>query len=106
MLVNQQLSLLELLERPSIDGLIKPDRLFTTDDWQFVVKHPENTRLERKSARIAPAGLAECLSAFGNGPAVEGGVVLIGVEKDGIIAGCSSISEEKLQQLEYMGRDH
>jgi ATP-dependent DNA helicase RecG len=75
-------------------------------DWKFVVQHPENTRFDRKSAKIAPAGLAECLSAFGNGPAVEGGVVLIGVEKDGAISGCSHLSEEKIQQLELMGRDN
>ena len=104
--MNQQLSLLEILERPTVDALTKPDHLFNTDDWEFVVAHPENTRLERKSARIAPVGLAECLSAFGNGPAVEGGVVLIGVEKDGSVSGCSDISIEKIQQLESMGRDH
>ena len=104
--MSQQLSLLEILERPTVDALTKPDHLFTTDDWKFLIAHPENTRLERKSARIAPAGLAECLSAFGNGPAVEGGVILIGVEKDGAVSGCSTVSEEKIQQLEYMGRDH
>ena len=32
--------------------------------------------------------------------------MLIGIEKDGIVSGCSSIAEEKLQQLEFMGRDH
>ncbi|MBN9563688.1 MAG: putative DNA binding domain-containing protein [Alphaproteobacteria bacterium] len=102
----QQLSLLEALERPTVEGLVKPDQVFGSDDWKFVVGHPENTRFDRKSARIAPMGLAECLSAFGNGPAVEGGVVVIGVEKDGTVTGCSSLSEEKLQQLEFMGRDH
>jgi hypothetical protein len=104
-LVAKQLSFLELLERPTVEGLVKPDQVFTSDDWRFVVGHPENTRLDRKSARIAPAGLAECLSAFGNGPAVEGGVVVIGVEKDGTVTGCASLAEEKLQSLEYMGRD-
>jgi ATP-dependent DNA helicase RecG len=95
-----------MLERPTVEALVKPDQVFTTDDWKFVVTHPENTRFERKSARIAPAGLAECLSAFGNGPAVEGGIVVIGVEKDGTVTGCAEASEEKLQQLEFMGRDH
>lgn len=92
----QQLSLLELLERPTLEALAKPDHLFTTDDWQFVVRHPENTRFDCKSPKIQPAGLAECLSAFGNGPAVEGGVVVIGIEKDGTVTGCSSLSDEKI----------
>ncbi len=102
----QQLSLLELLEQPTVEALVKPDHVFNTDDWQFVVQHPENTRFDRKSSRIASKGLAECLSAFGNGPAVEGGVVVIGIEKDGTVTGCSSLPEEKVQQLELMGRDH
>jgi ATP-dependent DNA helicase RecG len=104
--VTQQLSLLEILERPTVEALVKPDQIFTTEDWRFVVAHPEKTRFERKSARIAPNGLAECLSAFGNGPAVEGGVVVIGVEKDGVVTGCSALSAEKVQQLEFVGRDH
>jgi len=95
-----------MLERPTVEALAKPDHVFATDDWRFVAAHPENTRFDRKSARIAAAGLAECLSAFGNGPAVEGGVVVLGIEKDGTITGCSSVSEDKLQQLEFMGRDH
>lgn len=102
----QQLSLLEALERPTVEALVKPDQVFTTDDWKFVVNHPENTRFDRKSARIDPKDLAICLSAFGNGPAIEGGVVLIGVENNGTVTGCSSLPEGKLQQLESMGRDH
>lgn len=102
----QQLSLLEILERPTVEALAKPEFLFATEDWKFLAQHPENTRLDRKSAKIASIGLAECLSAFGNGPAVEGGVVLIGIENDGSISGCASLSEDKIHQLELMGRDH
>ena len=105
-LMSQQLSLLEILERPTVEGLAKPDQVFNSDDWRFVVAHPENTRFDRKSARIAPAALAEYLSGFGNGPAVEGGVLAIGIEKDGRVTGCKAMSEEKVQQLEFMGRDH
>ncbi len=102
----QQLSLLEILERPTVEALAKPDQIFKSEDWKFVIEQQENTRFDRKSARIAPVGLAECLSAFGNGPAVEGGVIVIGVEKDGSVSGCSGISEEKIHALEAMGRDH
>lgn len=104
--MDQQLSLLELLERPTVEALAKPDFLFTTNDWKFVVSHPENTRFDRKSARVASVRLAECLSAFGNGPAVEGGIVVIGLENDGTLTGCLSVGPEKVQQLEFMGRDH
>jgi ATP-dependent DNA helicase RecG len=103
--MTTQLSLLESLERPTIEALIKPDQIFQSDDQKLVTTHPENTRFERKSARIHPAELAVCLSAFGNGPAVEGGVVAIGIEKDGTVAGCKSVGETKWRELEFMGRD-
>lgn len=100
-----QLSFLEALERPTLDSLAKPDQIFSAEDWKFIVKLPENTRFERKSARIQPSELAVCLSAFGNGPAVEGGVVAIGIEKDGRVSGCRTVGDEKISQLEFMGRD-
>lgn len=86
--MSVQLSLLELLERPTLETLAKPDKIFASEDWEFVVSLTEDTRFERKSARIQPAELAHGLSAFGNGPAVEGGVVAIGIEKDGNVTGC------------------
>lgn len=101
-----QLSFLEVLERPTLDALIKPDQLFESDDWRFIAAQPENTRFERKSARVKPETLAECLSAFGNGPAVEGAVVAIGIENDGTVSGCTGVGPDKVAALEYMGRDH
>lgn len=102
----KQLSLLEILERPTLDALIKPDQIFDSEDWDFVVQQPENTRFERKSGRVKPEILAQCLSAFGNGPAVEGGVVAIGVENDGTVTGCKQFAPDKVANLEFMGRDH
>ncbi|MBU4527920.1 MAG: putative DNA binding domain-containing protein [Hoeflea sp.] len=102
----QQLSFLEQLERPTIESLTKPDQVFHSEEWQFVTRHPETTRFERKSARVDQKVLAKCLSAFGNGPAVEGGVVCIGIENDGSVTGCKSYPESKIQSLEYMGREH
>jgi ATP-dependent DNA helicase RecG len=101
-----QLSLLELLDRPTVEGLIKPDILYRSNDGNFVTRQPENTCFDRKSVRVKPDKLAESLSAFGNGPAVEGGVVAIGIENDGTVTGCKGSSIEKLQSLEFMGRDH
>ncbi|KRB14960.1 hypothetical protein ASD99_12095 [Mesorhizobium sp. Root695] len=101
-----QLSLLEWMEKPTLEAVVKPDIVFDSEDWVFVTKHPENTRFERKSGRIEPKDLAVCLSAFGNGPAIEGGIVAIGIEKNGSVSGCKDISETKLQELEFMGRDH
>ncbi len=101
-----QLDLLELLERPTLDALFKPDQIFQSDDAEFLANLPENTQLERKSGKVQASQLAKCLSAFGNGPAVEGGVVVIGIENDGTVTGCASLAPQKIQALEFMGRDN
>lgn len=100
-----QLSLLELMEKPRLDALFKPDQIFETDDAEFVCRLTEDTRFDRKSARVDGNGLAVCLSGFGNGPAVEGAVVAVGIEKDGRVTGCRHLSEGRLQEIETAGRD-
>ena len=100
-----QLSLLELMEKPRLDALFKPDQIFESDDGAFIARLTEDTRFDRKSGRVDGNGLATCLSSFGNGPAVEGGVVAVGIEKDGRVTGCKHLSEGKLQEIETAGRD-
>lgn len=101
-----QLSLLELLEKPQLDALFKPDQIFESNDGNFVCRLTEDTRFDRKSGRVDANGLAVCLSAFGNGPAAEGGVIPVGIEKNGGVTGCARLSEAKLQEIESAGRDH
>ncbi|USU05307.1 hypothetical protein NF701_00425 [Sphingomonadaceae bacterium OTU29THOMA1] len=101
-----QLSFLDLLEKPRLDALFKPDQIFESDDPAFICRLTEDTRFDRKSGRIDANGLAVCLSAFGNGPAVEGGVVAVGIEKDGRVTGCKRLAEHKLQEIESGGRDN
>jgi ATP-dependent DNA helicase RecG len=100
-----QLSLLELLEKPRLDALFKPDQIFESDDGSLIARLTEDTRFDRKSGKVDGNGLAVCLSAFGNGPAVEGGVVAVGIEKDGRVTGCRHLSEARLQEIETAGRD-
>lgn len=104
--MSTQYSLLEILERPTLEALVKPDQIYNSDDWEFIVSVSEDPRFDRKSGKVQSLDLAECLSAFGNGPAVEGGVVGIGIEDKRKVTGCKSLSEEKISQLQYMGRDH
>ncbi len=88
-----------------MDALFKPDQIFESDDPDFICRLTEDTRFDRKSGRVDANGLAICLSAFGNGPAAEGGVVAVGIEKEGKVTGCRSLSERKLQEIETAGRD-
>lgn len=101
----EQLSLLEILERPTLEALFKPDVIFGTEDGTFIAALREDSRFDRKSGKIDSKGLAVCLSGFGNGPAVEGGVIAVGIEKDGTVTGCKFLSEKRLQEVESAGRD-
>lgn len=103
---NKQMSLLDLLERPSIESLLSPDQIYDSDDYTLFSRLTEDHRFERKSAAVRPKELAKYLSAFGNGPSVDGGVLVIGAEDDGSISGCNHLEQDKLGDLERMGSIH
>ena len=100
---DAQLSLLELLERPTLDALLSPDELFECNDPSLLASLPEDNRLERKGNKVSERTLAECLSAFGNGPSVLGGIVIVGIEDAGHISGCKELSISRLQEIECCG---
>jgi ATP-dependent DNA helicase RecG len=99
-----QLSLLALLERPTLEALFKPDMIYESNDPEFLRKLPEDTRFDKKSGRATDDKLATLLSAFGNGPAVEGGVIAIGIEDDRTIGGCASLPAQHIAEIESGGR--
>src|SRR5688572_6438886 len=101
----QQLSLLDLMMESQVDHLLSVDEIFATGDSDLFTRLPEDQRFERKSAKVDPAALADYLSAFGNGPSVSGGVVVIGIADDCSIEGCKSIPASRLNEIENMGHD-
>lgn len=100
---GHQLSLFDLFERPSVDALLKPDQIYETDDYTLFNRLTEDDRYDRKSCREDPRALAVCLSAFGNGPSIDGGVIAIGVANNREIEGCKHLPESRLQELESAG---
>lgn len=97
------MSLLDLLDRPPIEALFKPDQIYESDDPYLFVRLTEDTRFDRKSGSTDFKNLAKYLSAFGNGPSVDGGVLAIGIEKDGAISGCNHLSQGQLSAVESVG---
>ena len=87
---------LDLLDKPSIEALYSQDQIYDVDDQTLFTRLTEDHRFDRKSARIQPKELAKYLSAFGNGPNVDGGVLAIGVENDGTITGCATLEPDRL----------
>jgi len=101
-----QMSLLDLLEQPPIEALLSPDQIYLTEDPGLFSRLTEDKRFERKAAKVQSKDLAKYLSAFGNGPSVDGGTVAIGVENDGTVSGCKHLEQDRLAELEKLGSDH
>lgn len=95
-----QLDFFAKLENPSVDQLLTPDQIYEAEDLELAIRLGEDHRIDRKSARRQSKDFAKELSGFGNGPSHHGGVVLIGVEDDGTITGCTSQGPEKINKLE------
>ncbi len=56
------------------------------DDLIEIIKNGESSKVEFKTEDVHPTALAEEIVAFAN---FEGGTILIGIQDDGIIAGCN-----------------
>ncbi len=104
--MSTQLPLLDWAIPKSVDmALMHPDEIYAVSDATLFSYLGENEKYDRKSAKIEPKDLAENLSAFGNHPSTEGGVVAIGIANDKTIEGCSHFGEEKIAELMRMGAD-
>jgi ATP-dependent DNA helicase RecG len=100
---SRQMSLLDILDRPPIEALYSPDQIYESEDFQLFSRLTEDPRFDRKSASAQPKELAKYLSAFGNGPSVDGGVLAIGIDNDGTVSGCKRIEQDRLSEIESCG---
>lgn len=90
---------------PGLSELWTPDDIFAAFDERLIKQFGEDRRLERKSARTAPKDLADYLSMYAN-TQPHGGVIVIGVENDGEITGCKTLSTNQLNNIDLMGKHH
>lgn len=70
-------------------------------DVSLLISSPENQWFDRKSSRIEPAKLAECMIGFAN---ADGGRVAIGIS-NGQVEGINAY-ERRMNDLVQAGRDH
>ena len=104
--MREQLDFFSKLDNPTLEQLLTPDQIYESDDIALLISLGEDHRLDYKSAQKQPKEFARQLSAFGNGPSHLGGLIAIGIEKDGKITGCKFLSEAGLQKLEAFGSDY
>lgn len=87
----------------SLPQLWTPDDIFETLDDLTVLRFKEDSRIERKRVEVTQRDLAEYVSMWAN-TQPSGGVVLIGIDNDGSITGCSHIETEHLNSIESVRR--
>jgi len=80
------------------------EEVFQAANQHILQKFKEDRRLDWKSSRIQPGALAESISMFAN-TAPDGGVIVVGIENDGKIAGCVSVGHARLNAIEQASRD-
>ncbi len=84
---------------PSSLRLLSPDEIFARADQSLLLRLHEDKRLERKPAKTHPQQLGEYFSMWAN-TAPDGGLLLLGVENDGSLSGCSVLSDKELNDRE------
>ena len=102
------------LEVPPAPPVTLP-QLWTPDDlFNRIVKEgppafanfpDEDNRIEWKSARYEPRALADYFSMWAN-TQPSGGVIVVGMEKDGTLSGCLSQGTDKVSRLEATAPDY
>jgi ATP-dependent DNA helicase RecG len=83
--------------------LLSVDELFSkVEDLLAANVLIERRRVERKPAGIQARDLADYISMYANVP-LDGGLILVGVENDGTITGCSGLHPNVRNELESAG---
>jgi hypothetical protein len=76
-------------------------RLMSADELQIAVDIDEKHNIEGKSARYGAKELGDCFLCGLIFP--SGGVIVVGVENDGQLAGCNAISADRLNEFQRAG---
>ncbi len=83
--------------------LLTPEEIYSASGADLLQRLKEDRRIERKPASTHPRALGDYFSMWAN-TAPDGGLLVLGMEDDGRISGCSRLSQERINELERAGR--
>ncbi len=81
---------------------LTPDELYNGLNEANLRRWKEDSRFEKKSARIQAVALGDYFSMWAN-TAPEGGLVIVGISKDLVFEGCLCLDYNKLNEIEKTG---
>src|SRR5690242_16852194 len=85
--------------------LLTPDHIYGLADQPLLHLLSEDRRIDRKSAQADPRRLGDYFSMWANTPPA-GGLLALGVEKDGSVSGCTCLSDSQLNEREKSGLNY
>ena len=88
-----------------VPALLTVAEIYENASAELLKKLREDRRIERKPAGYQPKYLADYISMFAN-TKPEGGIIVLGMENEGTVSGCSSITQSRLNELERSGQIH
>ena len=83
-------------------ALISPDEIYQNAE-AYIELLKEDRRFERKSPKTSPRSLGEYFSMWAN-TLPDGGLIAVGIEDKGNIAGCKALSQTELNEREQSGK--
>lgn len=97
--MNSQLA----LTFDGVPALLTVSEIYESAEPALLAKLKEDRRIERKPPAYQAKYLADYISMFAN-TKPDGGIVVVGMENDGRISGCSGITQSRLNDLERAGQ--
>lgn len=110
-IVSEQLAFdLESVTPPrrELRELWTPDDIFAAaqqEGMRILSLFVEDSRVEWKSARYEPKDLGDYFSMWAN-TQPHGGIIAVGIEKDGQVGGCLSVGSTRVSAFERAGPDY
>lgn len=84
---------------PQPNQLLEPDEIFQLDDASALQLIEEDRRVERKRASASVRDLGEYVVMWAN-TQPSGGLIVVGMDDDGSISGCTRVSQDKINAIE------
>jgi ATP-dependent DNA helicase RecG len=85
-------------------ALLTPDEIFASASQSLLALLKEDRRIEFKSSKVDRRSLGEYYSMWANTKGA-GGLIVIGIEKDGTVSGCLRLSNPDLNDIEKTGKE-
>jgi ATP-dependent DNA helicase RecG len=86
-------------------ALLTVEEIYDRASSDLFKRLKEDRRIERKPTGIHSQSLGEYFSMWAN-TAPDGGLVVVGMEDGGTVAGCSQLSQKELNRLEKTGMEY